>query len=184
MFFFILDICGNKCLVQVNPITLTKDGVGFDLLYLAIDGAIYFSILLLLESRLMASFGRLLKHLIQKIRQKVISEITKDLAVEDSEVLAEEERIRIMMASGNGSTEGEALVVSELTKIYKNFYAVDHLTFGIHREECFGLLGVNGAGKTTTFRMLTGDCHPSEGNAIIGNVSVMTDLKKVTIKKY
>lgn len=105
--------------------------------------------------------------------------MTRDLAAEDSEVLAEEERIHNMLGSGSGKIDGEALVVSGLTKVYKDFYAVDHLTFGIHQEECFGLLGVNGAGKTTTFRMLTGDCHPSEGNAIIEDVSVMADLKKV-----
>ena len=34
--------------------------------------------------------------------------------------------------------------------------AVDRLTFGVRKGECFGLLGVNGAGKTTTFKMLTG----------------------------
>ena len=32
------------------------------------------------------------------------------------------------------------------------FEAVRGLTFGVRKNECFGLLGVNGAGKTTTFR--------------------------------
>ena len=45
--------------------------------------------------------------------------------------------------------------------------AVDHITFGVPKAECFGLLGVNGAGKTTTFKMLTGDYRATEGNAFL-----------------
>ena len=49
-------------------------------------------------------------------------------------------------------------VIRNLTKRYSGASkpAVDHLTFGVKRGECFGLLGVNGAGKTSTFKMLTG----------------------------
>ena len=39
-----------------------------------------------------------------------------------------------------------------LTKKFDKFEAVRGLTFGVRKNECFGLLGVNGAGKTTTFR--------------------------------
>ena len=49
----------------------------------------------------------------------------------------------------------------------KAFMAVDHITFGVPKAECFGLLGVNGAGKTTTFKMLTGDYRATEGNAFL-----------------
>ena len=75
------------------------------------------------------------------------------------------------------------MVVQDLSKSYKNFYAVDHLTFGIHKEECFGLLGVNGAGKTTTFMMLTGDCYPSDGDAFINRLTVRNNMKKVSISE-
>ncbi len=57
--------------------------------------------------------------------------------------------------------------------------AVDRLTFGVRRGECFGLLGVNGAGKTTTFKMLTGDTDPSGGDALVNGASVLTDLPRV-----
>ena len=48
-----------------------------------------------------------------------------------------------------------------------NARAVDDLTLGIHKGECFGLLGVNGAGKTTTFQMLAGDTSVTNGDAVI-----------------
>ena len=35
----------------------------------------------------------------------------------------------------------------------KKVLAVDRLTFGVDKGECFGLLGTNGAGKTTTFKV-------------------------------
>ncbi|GBM64873.1 ATP-binding cassette sub-family A member 7 [Araneus ventricosus] len=104
--------------------------------------------------------------------------IVQENIIEDSDVLQEEERVRNLIATETGSGR-EALVLSDLTKLYKNFYAVNRLTFGIHEEECFGLLGVNGAGKTTTFRMLTGDCYPTAGNSFIQNSSIMMNLKKV-----
>ena len=39
----------------------------------------------------------------------------------------------------------------ELTKMFGDFTAVDHITFDVKRGEIFGFLGANGAGKTTIF---------------------------------
>lgn len=39
--------------------------------------------------------------------------------------------------------------VSELTKRFGDFTAVDHISFEVGRGEIFGFLGANGAGKTT-----------------------------------
>lgn len=46
------------------------------------------------------------------------------------------------------------LEVSNLSKSYGDFRAVDDLSFAVHGGEIFGLLGPNGAGKTTTIRIL------------------------------
>ncbi len=55
------------------------------------------------------------------------------------------------------------LKVSNITKYYDDFLAVDHLNFEVKEGEIFGLLGINGAGKTTTFRMIMGLLDPTEG---------------------
>lgn len=61
--------------------------------------------------------------------------------------------------------------------------AVNRLTVGIARGECFGLLGVNGAGKTTTFSMLTGMLQPTEGDALFhGHRSVCNKAVNESIK--
>ncbi len=53
--------------------------------------------------------------------------------------------------------------VHNLTRKFRNFTAVDNVTFQVHRGEIFGLLGPNGAGKSTTFRMLCGLLPVSSG---------------------
>lgn len=57
-----------------------------------------------------------------------------------------------------------------------DFVAVNHLSFGVRRQECFGLLGLNGAGKSTTFKILTGEINPTSGNAFINGHDIQTDL--------
>ncbi len=46
------------------------------------------------------------------------------------------------------------ITASELTKKYKDFVAVDGISFEVAPGESFGLLGPNGAGKSTTMRMV------------------------------
>ncbi len=46
------------------------------------------------------------------------------------------------------------IVASDLTKKYKDFAAVDGISFEVPPGESFGLLGPNGAGKSTTMRMV------------------------------
>ena len=59
--------------------------------------------------------------------------------------------------------------------------AVDRLSFGVRRGECFGLLGVNGAGKTTVFQMLTGDILPTSGAAYINGFCIMHNIQQVVV---
>ncbi len=41
-----------------------------------------------------------------------------------------------------------------LTKTYKAFTAVDHVSLHIKKGSIYGFLGPNGAGKSTTMKML------------------------------
>lgn len=53
--------------------------------------------------------------------------------------------------------------VSNLSKKYKNFQAVDNLSFTVNKGEIYGFLGQNGAGKSTTIRMLLSLIKPTSG---------------------
>lgn len=65
--------------------------------------------------------------------------------------------------------------VQNLTKYYKDFCAVDHISIMIQKGEILGLLGPNGAGKTTTLRMLTGYFKPSSGTIKIKDFQMPED---------
>ncbi|MDZ4763853.1 MAG: ABC transporter ATP-binding protein [Chloroflexota bacterium] len=65
--------------------------------------------------------------------------------------------------------------VQNLTKIYGDYTAVDHISFSAKPGEVVGLLGPNGAGKTTTMRMLTGFMPPTDGRAQIAGHDISSD---------
>jgi ABC-2 type transport system ATP-binding protein len=55
------------------------------------------------------------------------------------------------------------LKIDNLTKKFKDFTAVDKISFSLKEGEILGLLGPNGAGKTTTIQMLLGVMTPTSG---------------------
>lgn len=61
-----------------------------------------------------------------------------------------------------------------LTKIYGENVALDQLSFQVESGGVVGLLGPNGAGKSTCMRILTGYSAPTEGDALINGVSILT----------
>jgi ABC-2 type transport system ATP-binding protein len=77
------------------------------------------------------------------------------------------DRVHDTVPMGYEITDGE-IVVSGLTKHYKQVKAVDGLSFTIKPGRVTGFLGPNGAGKTTTLRMLLNLVTPTAGTATIG----------------
>jgi ABC-2 type transport system ATP-binding protein len=57
--------------------------------------------------------------------------------------------------------------IKNLTKKFKDFTAVDNISFGVKKGEIFSFLGPNGAGKTTTIKMLTTLLSPTSGKILI-----------------
>jgi ABC-2 type transport system ATP-binding protein len=58
--------------------------------------------------------------------------------------------------------------LTNLTKRYGTFTAVDGIDLEVPSGELFGFLGPNGAGKTTTLRMIAGILKPTSGVVEIG----------------
>jgi ABC-2 type transport system ATP-binding protein len=58
--------------------------------------------------------------------------------------------------------------LTNLTKRYGSFTAVDGIDLQVPAGELFGFLGPNGAGKTTTLRMIAGILKPTSGVVQIG----------------
>lgn len=64
--------------------------------------------------------------------------------------------------------------VTNLTKKFKDFTAVDHISFSVPRGEIFAFLGPNGAGKTTTIKMLTTLLAPTDGTILVDGHNAVT----------
>uniref|UniRef100_A0A674BX53 P-type phospholipid transporter n=1 Tax=Salmo trutta TaxID=8032 RepID=A0A674BX53_SALTR len=129
------------------------DFVGKNLVFMAIEGCVYFLFTILIEYHFRGP-------------------PPKD---EDEDVAVERERIY------NGGNKSDILQIRDLCKTYsgKTRQAVDRICVGVPAGECFGLLGVNGAGKTTTFKMLTGDTDVSSGEATVAGYSILSDMLDV-----
>ena len=68
-----------------------------------------------------------------------------------------------------------SIEISNLTKKYGNFYAVDSLNFTIGQGDFVGFLGVNGAGKSTTVNMLSTILTPDGGTAFLNGFRLGKD---------
>ena len=65
------------------------------------------------------------------------------------------------------NTMENIIEIKDLTKKFKDFAAVDGVSFDVKKGEIFAFLGPNGAGKTTTIKMLTTLMAPSSGTILI-----------------
>ncbi|MCC6591283.1 MAG: ABC transporter ATP-binding protein [Bryobacterales bacterium] len=68
--------------------------------------------------------------------------------------------------------DADVLRVSNLTKTFGTFAAVDNISFHVRPKEIVGLLGPNGAGKTTTINMILGVLEPSGGTIHINGIDL------------
>jgi len=64
------------------------------------------------------------------------------------------------------------LKLTNLTKKFGNFIAVNNINLEINAGDFFGFLGPNGAGKTTTIKMITGLYAPTNGTVHIGGFDI------------
>jgi lipooligosaccharide transport system ATP-binding protein len=71
------------------------------------------------------------------------------------------------------------IAISNITKKFKRFTAVDDVSFDIEEGECFGLLGPNGAGKTTLIRMITCVSPADAGDITVAGLNVRDNPREI-----
>lgn len=64
------------------------------------------------------------------------------------------------------------LKLTNLSKKFGKFAAVNNINLEINAGDFFGFLGQNGAGKTTTIKMITGLYAPTKGTVHIGGFDI------------
>ena len=71
-----------------------------------------------------------------------------------------------------------ALEVEDLSKIYRDTLALDHVSLKVEEGSFFGLLGPNGAGKTTLIGILSSIVNKTSGSARVFGYDISTQLEK------
>jgi ABC-type multidrug transport system ATPase subunit len=69
--------------------------------------------------------------------------------------------------------------VSGIFKKYGEVQALHDISFGVGKGEIFGLIGPDGAGKTTLFRILTSLILADSGQAMVDDLDVVKDFRKL-----
>ena len=73
------------------------------------------------------------------------------------------------------------IILTDVTKRWGNFYAVEHLDLKIEDNAFVTLLGPSGCGKTTTLRMIAGLETPTSGRITIGGKVVFDSEQGINI---
>lgn len=170
-----LSFVGDQLEFETNYLAWANPGIGRYLVFLALEGFLFFFIVLIIEYEIVPRFFRQIVS--GKARVLYVHKDGEDPPL-DSDVQVEQTRIQ------NQNRGNDVLMLKDLTKVYRslfgeNFLAVDRVSLGVAHGECFGLLGQNGAGKTTTFKMLTGDESITAGSAYIDSFDVSIDTGKI-----
>lgn len=72
-----------------------------------------------------------------------------------------------------------AIEVRNITKRFKDAFAVKNLSFSVPENKIFGLLGPNGSGKTTTINMLAGLLIPTSGQISILEMDTAESMEQI-----
>lgn len=73
------------------------------------------------------------------------------------------------------------IILTDVTKRWGNFYAVEHLDLKIEDNAFVTLLGPSGCGKTTTLRMIAGLETPTSGRIEIGDTVVFDSERGINV---
>ncbi|NLL74797.1 MAG: ABC transporter ATP-binding protein [Erysipelothrix sp.] len=69
-----------------------------------------------------------------------------------------------------------SIEIKNVSKKYKDFYAVKEASLSIEQGKIYGLVGKNGAGKTTLFKLILGLSNQSEGAISINGSTTKQEL--------
>ena len=76
-----------------------------------------------------------------------------------------------------GSLKEYFIKIARHELFFKEFHALEDITFQVRRGEAFGLVGTNGSGKSTMLKIIAGVLEPSKGTVRVdGSIAPLIEL--------
>ena len=105
------------------------------------------------------------KALSMPVVQKPVEEKKITKPDEKPVIRVEDVTMRFKVSTSNASGIKEYLIQWLKHQVsYREFTALDHVSFDVYRGEIVGIIGTNGSGKSTLLKIVSGALNPTEGH--------------------
>lgn len=115
-----------------------------------------------------------------KTIEAVDGERIREAAGSDGDIVVRAKNVSVVFNIANEKIQNLKEYFIKLTKrelMFREFVAVDDISFEVHRGDVFGLVGTNGSGKSTMLKVVAGVLMPSEGVIEVnGTISPLIEL--------
>ena len=112
----------------------------------------------------------------------LVSKGTADADAErdEREVMVDVSHVSMIFNMANqqlNSLKEYAIALARRELMFKEFRALDDVSFTVRKGDVFGILGTNGSGKSTMLKIIAGVLEPSRGTcAINGSIAPLIEL--------
>lgn len=103
-----------------------------------------------------------------------------DAGGDNRPVMVEVDHVSMVFNMANqqlNSLKEYAIALARRELMFKEFRALDGVSFTVRKGDVFGILGTNGSGKSTMLKIIAGVLEPTEGTcSIYGNIAPLIEL--------
>ncbi len=104
----------------------------------------------------------------------------EEVAVDERAPMVEIDHVSMIFNMANqqlNSLKEYAIALAKRELMFKEFRALDDVSFTVRKGDVFGILGTNGSGKSTMLKIIAGVLEPSKGTCSIhGNIAPLIEL--------
>ncbi|XP_059140301.1 ATP-binding cassette sub-family A member 2-like isoform X2 [Physella acuta] len=148
----------------------------------SLTSSLFFWFMLLVVIEWDHTTGHKSSNIYEEGKKKETNKVTSEIALEgDDEVITEKNRI--LNSNIKDLFDTDELILVKVSMRFLNcmalHLAVDDVSFGVAKSECFGLLGENGAGRSTMFRLLVCDLSFCNGDIYYSGLNLYKNKIKI-----
>lgn len=114
----------------------------------------------------------------QSVPQLLGNDLTECFGVSEDMVSVDHVSMVFNMASQQLNNLKEYFIaIAKRELMFKEFKALDDVSFKVRKGDVYGILGTNGSGKSTMLKIIAGVLEPSEGTVRVkGNIAPLIEL--------